>query len=187
MDPVSLASFGLGAISLTFQLFSGCLKGKPSVCILPSSSSILILAAYNLLADARGMPAQFHYLRVRVKTEQHRLGNWAQVANLTEQNGSLSTSLQLNEALVQEVLREQETILTGFWKVSHPHTLMVDDPKPGPLSGAEGETDLQERVPHSKSSLEDRALRFVEKMRRFPHVSAGLPSTVSAWRLHYRS
>ena len=76
------------------------------------------------------MPPLFHYLRVRVKTEQHRLGNWALVANLTEQSGSLSTSLQLNEALVQEVLREQETILTGFWKISHPHTLMVDDPNP---------------------------------------------------------
>ena len=132
------------------------------------SSSILILAAYNLLADARGMPPLFHYLRVRVKTEQHRLGNWALVANLTEQSGSLSTSLQLNEALVQEVLREQETILTGFWKISHPHTLMVDDPKPGPLSSAEGESDLQERVPHYKSSLEERALRCVEKMRRYP-------------------
>jgi HET-S-like prion-inhibition and propagation protein/protein tyrosine kinase len=114
------------------------------------------------------MPAQFHYLRVRVKTEQHRLGNWALVANLTEQSGSLSTSLQLNEALVQEVLREQETILTGFWKVSHPHILMVDDPKPGPLSGAGGEVELQERFPHSKSSLEDRAMRCVEKMRRYP-------------------
>ncbi|KAN0110025.1 Prion-inhibition and propagation domain containing protein [Hyaloscypha variabilis] len=150
MDPVSLTGLGLGVISLTFQLFSGCLK------------------AYNLLADARGMPAQFQYLRIRVRTEQHRLGNWALVANLTEQSGSLSTSLQLNEALVQEVLREQETILTSFWKVSHPHTLMIDDPKPGPVSGTEGEADLQERVPQSKSSLEDRALRFVEKMRRYP-------------------
>jgi hypothetical protein len=114
------------------------------------------------------MPAQFQYLRVRVKTEQHRLGNWALVANLTEQSGSLSTSLQLNEALVQEVLREQETILTSLWKVSYPHTLLVDDPRPGPLSGAEGETDLQERIPQSKSPLEDRALRWVEKMRRYP-------------------
>jgi Prion-inhibition and propagation/Protein kinase domain len=114
------------------------------------------------------MPTQFHYLRVRVKTEQHRLGNWALVANLTEQSGSLSTSLQLNEALVQEVLREQETILTGFWKVSHPHALMVDDPKFGPLSDAEEKAELQERFPHSKSSLEDKALRCVEKMRRYP-------------------
>jgi hypothetical protein len=114
------------------------------------------------------MPAQFQYLRVRVKTEQHRLGNWALVANLTEQSGSLSTSLQLNEALVQEVLREQETILTSLWKVSYPHTLLVDDSRPGPLSGAEGETDLQGRIPQSKSPLEDRALRWVEKMRRYP-------------------
>ncbi|KAI9703431.1 MAG: hypothetical protein M1820_005904 [Bogoriella megaspora] len=150
MDPVSLTGLGLGAISLTFQLFSGCLK------------------AYNLLADARGMPAQFHYLRVRVKTEQHRLGNWALVANLTEQSSSLNISLQLNEALVQEVLREQETILTSFWKVSHSHSLMVDDPNLGPLIGLEKETELQERFPHCKSSLEDRALRFVEKMRGYP-------------------
>lgn len=114
------------------------------------------------------MPAQFQYLRVRVKTEQHRLGNWALVANLTEQSSSLSTSLQLNEALVQEVLHEQETILISFWRVSHPHALMVDDLKPGSLSGADGEAELQERFPHSRSSLQDRALRCVEKMRRYP-------------------
>ena len=114
------------------------------------------------------MPVQFHYLRVRVKTEQHRLGNWAQVANITEQSSSLCTSLQLNEALVQEVLREQEAILSEFWKVGRPHTLMVDDPKPGSLSGAEGEAEFQERFPQSRSSLETKALRCVEKMRRFP-------------------
>lgn len=30
MDPISLAGLGFGAVSLTFQLFSGCVKGKIS-------------------------------------------------------------------------------------------------------------------------------------------------------------
>ena len=132
------------------------------------SSSILIVAAYSLLANARDIPAQFHYLRVRVKTEQHRLRNWALAANLTEQSNSLSTTLQLNEAIAQEVLGTQETILTSFWKVSHRYSLMVDDTSPDPVSGAEGEAEFQERFPHSKSSLEDRAMRCVEKVRRYP-------------------
>jgi hypothetical protein len=55
MDPGLLAGLSLRAISLTFQLFSGCLKGKPkSIPLL--SSPILIIAAYNLLADASEMP-----------------------------------------------------------------------------------------------------------------------------------
>ncbi|KAJ6083642.1 protein kinase catalytic domain-containing protein [Penicillium canescens] len=127
-----------------------------------------MMAAYNLLSDAKGMPAQFHYLRVRLKTEQHRLLNWAEVVNLTEQNESLCGTLRLNEVLVQEVLREQEAILAGFWKLGHPYRFLVDDGKAGFLSDAAGELAFQERFPHAKSSLETRALRCIEAMRRYP-------------------
>lgn len=161
MDPVSVTGFGLGAISLTFQLFSGCVKGATKY---PLPCSPLTMTAYNLLSDAKGMPAQFHYLRVRLKIEQHRLLNWAEVANLTEQNDSLCTTLQLNEALVQEVLREQEAILANFWKVGHPYRFLVDDDN----GGAVEEFEFQERFPHAKRSLETRALSWVDKIRRYP-------------------
>ncbi|CAL5872456.1 uncharacterized protein PFLUO_LOCUS6720 [Penicillium psychrofluorescens] len=150
MDPISLAGFGVGAISLTFQLFAGCVK------------------AYNLLSDANGMPPQFHYLRVRLKIEQHRLLNWAEVANLTEKNDSLCATLRLNEALVQEVLSEQEAIITGFWNVGHPYRSLVDGGQGGSLYNAAGEFEFQERFPHAKSSLETRALRCVERLRLYP-------------------
>lgn len=114
------------------------------------------------------MPVQFQYLRVRLKTEQHRLLNWADVANLTEQNDSISASLRLNEALVQQVLREQDIILANFWKTNHPYRYLVEDEKVGLNANAGAESELQERFPPAKSSLEKRALRCVEKMRSYP-------------------
>jgi hypothetical protein len=112
--------------------------------------------AYNLQSDAKGMPAWFHYLRIRLKTEQYHLLHWAEVVNLTEQNESLSTTLQLNEGLVQEVLHQQEAILTGFWKVGHPYRFLLDDSKGGYRSDAAGELEFHERFLHAKSSLEPR-------------------------------
>ena len=163
MDPISL---GIGAISLTFQLFSGCVKGANSYPTI--FSNLLTITAYNLLSDAEGMPAQFHYLRVRLKTEQHRLLNWAEVANLTEKHMSLCGTLHLSEALVQEVLREQEIILAGFWKLGHPYHCLVNDIQTGFLPSPAGEVEFQGRFPDAKSLLEKRALRCVEAMRRFP-------------------
>ncbi|KAL2801531.1 prion-inhibition and propagation-domain-containing protein [Aspergillus granulosus] len=149
MDPISLGSFCIGAFSLTFQLFSACVK------------------AYNLLSDANGMPAQFHYLRVRLKIEQHRLLNWADVANLTEQKEFLCGIPKLSEGLVQEVLREQEAILASFWKGGHPYRFLVDDCKAG-FSDAMEEVELQKRFPYAKGSLEARALRCVQVIRQYP-------------------
>lgn len=124
--------------------------------------------AYTLVSDAKGMPFQFHYLRVRLKTEQHRLLNWAEVADLTEDQGFHCVSLRLNDALVQEVLREQEAILASFWKVNNTYQGLVDDNVYVSDSESMGSTELRKRFPHSKASLETRAINCIERIRRYP-------------------
>ncbi|KAF9893340.1 hypothetical protein FE257_011772 [Aspergillus nanangensis] len=140
-DPISIAGFAIGGASLTFQLFSGCVKG------------------YNLLSDANGMPAQLQYLRVRLKIEQHRLLNWAEVVKLSEQANPLTATVIPHENLVQEILREKDTILNRFVKVQ---SSLEND------SRSTLQYELQERFPHRKHSLEARALRYIDKARRYP-------------------
>lgn len=112
------------------------------------------------------MPTQFHYLRVRLKTEQHRLLNWADVAKLAEEYGFPSGTLRLKETLVHEVLREQERILSEYWNAGNRYQSMVDDSSEG--SQDVNDVDMQQRFPRTKTSLESKALVYVEKVRRYP-------------------
>ncbi|KIN08995.1 hypothetical protein OIDMADRAFT_48831 [Oidiodendron maius Zn] len=85
------------------------------------------------------------------------------------QKSVLGSKLVVIEDIAHEMPRRVwEVIVKEILNVNHPYTLMVDDPTPGPLSGAEGEAEFQERFPRSRNSLETKALRCVEKMRRFP-------------------
>lgn len=114
------------------------------------------------------MPSQFHHLRVRLKIEQHRLLNWAEVTNLTEQNDAPCTTLRFNETLVQEVLAEQEAILACFWSVGDSYQSLVDDSQNDSIYNSVEKSEFQDRFPNSKNSLETKALRYVEKIRRYP-------------------
>jgi hypothetical protein len=114
------------------------------------------------------MPSQFHYLRIRLKIEQHRLLNWAEVANLTEQNDTPCATLRFNEAFVQEVLAEQEAVLACFWNIGDSYQSLIDDSRNGFLYDTAEKSELQDRFPYPKSLLETKALRCVEKIRRYP-------------------
>jgi hypothetical protein len=113
------------------------------------------------------MPTKFHHLRIRLKTEQHRLLNWADAANLTEDCSFGSTTLRLNEPLIQDVLRAQERILAEYWNADNQYRLIVEDAKDAGATTNEG-ADIQQRFPSSRSSIESRALRCVDKMRQYP-------------------
>lgn len=185
MDPVSITGFSFGAVSLTFQLFSGCIKGKFLLVHTSLPTRYLICrndSGYSLLSDAKGMPQRFQYLRVRLKTEQHRMLDWALVANLSEQDETLSPSLRLKQGFLHEVLREIEKLLYEFWNFDRQYKCLIDDstieplnsnsslktysPQPSRLSTTPPE--FQDRFPHDKASLESKALKFIQKIRNYP-------------------
>ncbi|KAI9681806.1 MAG: hypothetical protein M1829_000551 [Trizodia sp. TS-e1964] len=148
-DPISVAGLGLSAVSLLFQVFSGCVQG------------------YQLLAEAHNMPEDYMYLNVRLKIEQHRLLRWADIAELS-QNEALGMT---NRGLLQDILHQKEMLLRCFGKyddryreLKKPLICEEDDELP-PHSGADS---LQIQFPHEDGGLLVKALDFIKKTRKVP-------------------
>ncbi|KAI9884758.1 MAG: hypothetical protein M1823_003468 [Watsoniomyces obsoletus] len=122
-DPFTVVGLGLSAASLTFQVFAGCIKG------------------YQLLSEAKDMPKESQYLRVRLEMEHHRLLDWSQVAGLVPsdihqphphngnnvasgtnhsfsdgQGVNLARNLRLERHLLLDVLSEIKYALENFGK-----------------------------------------------------------------------
>ncbi|KAJ4305410.1 hypothetical protein N0V90_000941 [Kalmusia sp. IMI 367209] len=93
-----MAELALGAISLTFQVFSGCIQG------------------YELITDAKHMPSDCQHLRVRLKTEQYRLLDWADVVHLDETDDNLLIS-NSSKGLLLDVLDQQRRLLHQFGRL----------------------------------------------------------------------
>ncbi|KAF3037367.1 hypothetical protein E8E12_006894 [Didymella heteroderae] len=92
MDPASL---GLGAISLLFQVFSGCVEG------------------YKFIAEACHAQADCHALLVKFKLEENRLINWAKLVKLDYTEESLIFN-HMNKMLVLDVMMQQRDALNKF-------------------------------------------------------------------------
>jgi Prion-inhibition and propagation len=75
-----------------------------------------LVPGYQLLSEASGMPQEFQYLRVAIKTEESRLLNWAHIARLDEQEENLLIA-QANKQLLLDVLEEQRKLLMRFGKL----------------------------------------------------------------------
>ncbi|KAF2687144.1 hypothetical protein K458DRAFT_186425 [Lentithecium fluviatile CBS 122367] len=93
-----MAELALAAVSLTFQVFSGCVQG------------------YELITDAKHMPSDCQYLRVRLKTEQYRLLDWASVVQLDETDDTLLIS-NSSKGLLLDVLDQQRRLLHQFGRL----------------------------------------------------------------------
>ncbi|OAG07925.1 uncharacterized protein CC84DRAFT_1256883 [Paraphaeosphaeria sporulosa] len=93
-----MAELALAAVSLTFQVFSGCIQG------------------YELITDAKDMPSDCQYLRVRLKTEEYRLLDWADVVRLDETDDSLLIS-NSSKGLLLDVLDQQRRLLHQFGRL----------------------------------------------------------------------
>ncbi|KAJ4349867.1 uncharacterized protein N0V89_008486 [Didymosphaeria variabile] len=93
-----MAELALAAVSLTFQVFSGCIQG------------------YELITDAKHMPSDCQYLRVRLKTEQYRLLDWADVVRLDETDDNLLIS-NSSKGLLLDVLDQQRRLLHQFGRL----------------------------------------------------------------------
>src|SRR4051812_29413812 len=63
------------------------------------------------------MPKEFQFIRVRLKTEQHRLLNLAHVINISEDDRSLDKSVKLNRHLLNDILHEMECLLAQFLRI----------------------------------------------------------------------
>ncbi|KAF1978420.1 hypothetical protein BU23DRAFT_549860 [Bimuria novae-zelandiae CBS 107.79] len=162
-----MAELALGAISLTFQIFSGCIQG------------------YEIITDAMSMPSDCQYLRVRLKTEQYRLLDWAEVVRLDETDDNLLIS-NSSKGLLLDVLDQQRRLLHQFGrldekykKLSKPLLVeLVEEngqlPSPPPYSPADDsptvkrvDSDFQRRFPQSQELLK-KSLEWAKKSVNVP-------------------
>ncbi|KAL8391908.1 hypothetical protein RB595_002202 [Gaeumannomyces hyphopodioides] len=162
MDPGT----ALGAVSLIFQVFSGCIKG------------------YQLLSAARGLDDDHKFFRIRIKSEQYRLLNWAQIAQLSENDDTLTIS-RSSKTLLLDVLDQQHRLLLRFGRLDErlrPLTrplLLSDEPdishdvgvkdgqRNGELETIDRNDDVQRRFPATNALLK-KSLSFIHKTSRFP-------------------
>ena len=103
MDPLSVAGLGLGAVSLAFQLFAGCVKGF-----------VLLSTAHNLGKDSST-------LLCMLNLQELQLTEWARRAGLLSENHELDR--RLNATIVQSVLRELESLLLDTEKIKSRYRL----------------------------------------------------------------
>jgi len=124
-------------------------------------------SGYQLIAEAHGMPKNAEYLRVRLKMERHRLLNWAAVAELTEENESLSHN---SRSLACDALRQKEQLLLGF--VSLEMRCTTDpDANPVPSTGGhdddlmviDGDTTITKFISRTDSETEMNRAQFLLK------------------------
>ncbi|KAF2203407.1 hypothetical protein GQ43DRAFT_267686 [Delitschia confertaspora ATCC 74209] len=155
----------LGIVSLTFQVFSGVIKG------------------YQLITEARHMPEDCQYLRIRLKTEQYRLLDWADVVKLDEQDDNLLIS-HSSKGLLLDVLDQQHKLLQHFGRLddkykrlSKPLLVDLEDaygnlPEPPDYTETSPtikrvESDLQDRFPRSQRLLK-KSLDWAKSTKNYP-------------------
>ncbi|KAL1636755.1 hypothetical protein SLS58_009594 [Diplodia intermedia] len=164
---------GIGAVSLTFQVFSGCMKG------------------YQLLTEARNMEAEHKYMRIQLKKEQHRLLDWGHVAGVGVRDDELVISSS-DKGLLHDVLEQQQNLLLEFGRyetrykkgplerLKKPFVVVdeifeldddeaaaaVEASSPRPLLRA-ADTDFETRFPEGEELLK-KALNWAKGARSFP-------------------
>ncbi|KAG7006446.1 hypothetical protein G7Y79_00014g036210 [Physcia stellaris] len=120
MDPLSVAGLGLGVISLSFQLFAGCIKG------------------FMLLSTAQNLGKDSTTLICMLNLQEVQLTQWARLAGLL--SGSNELDRRLNSTVVEAALRELESLLSDTEKLKKRYKLGLqiadDDVSPQPAVGA---------------------------------------------------
>ena len=122
--------------------------------------------AYQLLGDARGVPEQYKYLSVRLKTEQYRLLDWAQVAELAENDERLSLD---NRQLVHDILHQTTNTLESFGKLDNKYKVLrepslvdvdVEDDVRALTSGDSSTEAIRGKFPNLHTGMLSKCLRF---------------------------
>ncbi|KAI9736266.1 MAG: hypothetical protein M1834_001152 [Cirrosporium novae-zelandiae] len=160
-DPISVAGLVLSGVSLTFQVFSGCIKG------------------YELLLRANNMPQKYHYLRIRLQMEQHKLLDWARFTDLSERDETLSLGLRLNRQVLNDILHEQDCLLSDLESLERKYGLKVEVVRDrvgdgSSISEQENKNDGKDELmkghknPKREDKLKLKALSWIENSRRYP-------------------
>ncbi|KAF2133590.1 hypothetical protein P153DRAFT_420427 [Dothidotthia symphoricarpi CBS 119687] len=90
-----MAELTIGCISFLFQVFSGCVTG------------------IEIITDASNLDKDFQYLRVRMKFEQYRLLDWAEIVGIDYTDEKLILN-KTTKALVLDLLEQQNILLAQF-------------------------------------------------------------------------
>lgn len=110
MDPLSLAGIGLGAASLAFELFAGCIKGF-----------VLLCTAYDMGKDSSTLLCILNLQEIQVT-------DWARRAGLLSESHSLDR--RLNETVVHAVLLDLKNLLSDTDKLKTRYKLSLSDHPP---------------------------------------------------------
>ncbi|KAF4976584.1 hypothetical protein FZEAL_6762 [Fusarium zealandicum] len=146
---------GLGGVSLLFQIFAGCIKG------------------YQLFSEAKGLENDHQFFRVRFKTEQYRLLDWATIAQLTENDETLVIN-KASKSVLLEVLDQQHRLMLRFGRLddrfrplAKPLLYEVQDNDPSKDEVMEDINSLQDRFPHTNALLR-KSLDFIHSTSKVP-------------------
>ena len=131
MEPVSAAGIAMGAVSLAFQVFAGCVKG------------------FVLLSTAHNFGKHGSTLLCMLNLQEFRFMDWAQKAGLLSEHRQLDK--RLNEPMVRAVLNELHDLLLDTEKLKSRYKLDLVPPpadmaqednilEAPPLKGALGNT-----------------------------------------------
>ncbi|OJI91230.1 hypothetical protein ASPTUDRAFT_915973 [Aspergillus tubingensis CBS 134.48] len=88
MDPIAASGIAIGVVSLSFQVFAGCVKGF-----------MILSSAHNFGKDAS-------FLQTMLSVEEYRFVEWADVVGLTSPDSRILR--QLNQALAKELMGQLE-------------------------------------------------------------------------------
>ncbi|KAL1610303.1 hypothetical protein SLS60_001969 [Paraconiothyrium brasiliense] len=145
-----------------------------------------IILGYELITDAKHMPSDCQYLRVRLKTEQYRLLDWADVVRLDETDDNLLIS-NSSKGLLLDVLDQQRRLLHQFGRLDDKYKklskpLLVDyvdehdGQLPEPPAYAPGDdspivrrvdSDFRTRFPQSQVLLK-KSVEWAKKSTKIP-------------------
>ncbi|KAI0168675.1 prion-inhibition and propagation-domain-containing protein [Pestalotiopsis sp. NC0098] len=156
---MEVAGLSLGAVSLLFQVFSGCVKG------------------YQLFSEAKGLEKRHQFFRVRFLTEQYRLLDWATIVGLDEHDEKLVIS-QINRSLVLDILDQQSKLMLRYGRID---TRLKPFTKPwifeehgsgsttsrGEFESSADVQELRSRFPHTNPLLQ-KALKHIDATARYP-------------------
>ncbi|KAJ0360698.1 hypothetical protein COL26b_013978 [Colletotrichum chrysophilum] len=135
-------------------------------------------SGYELLSKARGLEKNYQYIRVKFKTEQCRLLDWANVVELSEDDSTFNISHGSKNVILQ-ILDEQYRLMFRFGRLDDrlrplSQPFLHEDTSTHPI---EDETSiavdtekietLQARFPDEGLLLE-KSLKFFEKTSKYP-------------------
>ncbi|KAL8687742.1 MAG: hypothetical protein Q9218_006174 [Villophora microphyllina] len=150
MDPISLAGLGIGAASLAFELFAGCIKG------------------FVLLSTAHNMGKDSSTLLCMLNLQEIQLTDWARRAGLLSDSRTLDR--RLNETVVHAVLQELKNLLLDTEKLKSRYRLGLTNhaPKDTNVQSPPGQGILSSAISWETRNDILLTARLVQSRNHFP-------------------